>query len=728
MFKQDMAIFDIYRKLADPGQSPVKIAVILASDDSIKQIGSIPFSQEVEGRLIEKLQGASLVLLDPTLPNITGTSKSEPISEEEEEPADDSELPKSESLLYVKMLFHAATEGSKAVPIPDASFLPVDGDGIVRKYPLMWSSARVLTIPGAILELTKQKVGTIFPIQNGYILESPSGTIHLDEQYCYYLLNPQDKLTVYEYADVLEDKIVQDAFNDTLVLVGYNISGQKLVPIGRDASIPHTLFLAQAINTLVTGRVPYITQKFTVAICSALMALLAAILGMFTSLKSSHKIPAGLIGLLVLMAAFLLLNYLIFNWFLIYLPVLKPFICAPIAYWIIAFFKYRFQERAFKVQTFTIESMLSLSRMTELDKVNSFRDYLTNYWPEMEKWSNIQLITAEGTYNTPEVKAALTLNRQAAEGKGLDILKESITKIGALEYINEPSSKKNSQDNSDEKLTNTIIYEDSGTNKLIIALPDPEFKGRSFVVLSYKGNRSKEVLRGVCAMVLSANAYFKVLDEYKARKNLFLGLIRVIIGAMDAKDPTTVGHSLRVAELSKELATKYGLPNDVVDNVYLGGLLHDVGKLGVPDYILNKPGKLTKDEFKIISSHPSIGHDIMGNIKLPDIIMRAILEHHERLDGKGYPLGLKDMELTLVGKIIKIADVFDALCNKRQYKEPLPHETVYKILKKGIGTEFDWELVNILLKEPFSGPGVMRSEPNEQPLTISSKVKKPSGT
>jgi putative two-component system response regulator len=191
--------------------------------------------------------------------------------------------------------------------------------------------------------------------------------------------------------------------------------------------------------------------------------------------------------------------------------------------------------------------------------------------------------------------------------------------------------------------------------------------------------------------------HFKALEENQARKDLFYGLIDVIIGAVDAKDPTTAGHSRRVADLSKELGEALGLSEKELDDIHLGGLLHDVGKIGIPDYILNKPGKLDSHEMAIMQNHPGIGEELMSRIKLPDIIMKAIVEHHERLDGLGYPKGLKDSQLSLAGRILKIADVYDALSSKRQYKDQMSGDIIREILLAGIGTDFDEKLTNLFL-------------------------------
>jgi putative nucleotidyltransferase with HDIG domain len=257
-----------------------------------------------------------------------------------------------------------------------------------------------------------------------------------------------------------------------------------------------------------------------------------------------------------------------------------------------------------------------------------------------------------------------------------------------------------------EALEASIARGKGGASRLVLSLPDMESRVNQRAVLGWSGRRSLETVKSVAALVLAAAMHFKALEEYRGRRELFTRLIKMIIGAVDAKDPTAVDHSNRVAELGKELAVKCGLDPEDVDNVYLGGLLHDVGKLGVPDAILNKPGRLDDGEMEVIRRHPSIGSELMSQVKLPDIIMQSIFEHHERPDGAGYPRRLSGSQLSLAGRILKIADVFDALASKRQYKDPMPMEKVYAVIRDGMGTEFDDRLVKILLASPFSGPGV----------------------
>ncbi len=158
---------------------------------------------------------------------------------------------------------------------------------------------------------------------------------------------------------------------------------------------------------------------------------------------------------------------------------------------------------------------------------------------------------------------------------------------------------------------------------------------------------------------------------YQDMQDLFMGVLHALTRSIDAKDAYTRGHSQRVAELSRDLARKIGLSDEQCERVYLSGLLHDVGKIGVPEAVLTKPGRLTDAEFDAIKKHPAIGAQILGNIKQLQDIIPGVLYHHERWDGRGYPHKMAGEAVPLIGRIICVADSFDAMSSTRTYR-PAP--------------------------------------------------------
>ncbi len=188
----------------------------------------------------------------------------------------------------------------------------------------------------------------------------------------------------------------------------------------------------------------------------------------------------------------------------------------------------------------------------------------------------------------------------------------------------------------------------------------------------------------------------QIVDLYNDANDLFLDVIKALVTSIDAKDPYTEGHSHRVSEFSVEIARQLDLSAEEVHSVRIGSLLHDVGKIGIPDAILSKPGRLTESEFVVMRQHPSIGSRIMGQVRKLHDKLRALSEHHERLDGTGYPAGLKGDQVSMLGRIVAVADVFDAMTSDRPYRLGLPPEEVLDYLYKGVGTSFDGVCVDAL--------------------------------
>ena len=180
------------------------------------------------------------------------------------------------------------------------------------------------------------------------------------------------------------------------------------------------------------------------------------------------------------------------------------------------------------------------------------------------------------------------------------------------------------------------------------------------------------------------------LNESNRRiKKLSTQVMMSLASAIDAKDAYTKGHSVRVAEYSCELARRMGKNSQEIEDIYYIGLLHDIGKIGIPTAIINKPGKLTEEEYAVIKSHPTIGAEILGNIsELPDISIGAHW-HHERYDGQGYPDGLIGLQIPEIARIIGTADAYDAMSSRRSYRDVLPQNVVRDEIAKGKGTQFD---------------------------------------
>ena len=180
-------------------------------------------------------------------------------------------------------------------------------------------------------------------------------------------------------------------------------------------------------------------------------------------------------------------------------------------------------------------------------------------------------------------------------------------------------------------------------------------------------------------------------------ERMSLQMVHALASTIDAKDSYTNGHSTRVARYSVMIAQKMGYSGEKLEHLQYAALLHDIGKIGVPREIINKPAKLTDEEYEIIKTHPSIGGNILNEIsEIPDIAIGARW-HHERYDGKGYPDQLKGLEIPEIARIIGVADAYDAMTSKRSYRDVLSQEIVRKELEKGKATQFDPDIAEIMI-------------------------------
>ena len=178
----------------------------------------------------------------------------------------------------------------------------------------------------------------------------------------------------------------------------------------------------------------------------------------------------------------------------------------------------------------------------------------------------------------------------------------------------------------------------------------------------------------------------------------FHEIVECIASALDAKDPYTAGHSRRVSDMALVLCRLMGLKEEDTEKIHIAGHLHDIGKIGVPDAVLNKEGKLTDGEFAFIRKHPQIGADILNKSHQLRELSEIVLMHHERYDGKGYPDGLKGTEIPEFARIIGVADAYDAMTSKRSYRDVLPQQVVRDELEKGKGTQFDPLFAEIMIQ------------------------------
>lgn len=185
---------------------------------------------------------------------------------------------------------------------------------------------------------------------------------------------------------------------------------------------------------------------------------------------------------------------------------------------------------------------------------------------------------------------------------------------------------------------------------------------------------------------------------YQEQENLLFGIVRTLINTIDAKDHYTSGHSDRVATYSRRIAQALKFSARESEEIYLAGLLHDIGKVGIPDHVLQKQSALTPEEFELLKQHPVIGYNLLRHLHQIDYVLPGVRHHHEAIDGSGYPDGLVGENIPIQARIIAVADAYDAMTSDRPYRSGMPHEQACEILSRNVGPQWDPNILAVFLK------------------------------
>ncbi len=202
----------------------------------------------------------------------------------------------------------------------------------------------------------------------------------------------------------------------------------------------------------------------------------------------------------------------------------------------------------------------------------------------------------------------------------------------------------------------------------------------------------------------------KMLEQAQKLETISLQVVTALAGTVDAKDAYTNGHSRRVAQYSRDIAKKLGCSEQFSKDIYFMGTLHDIGKIGIPDHIINKKGRLTDEEYEIIKTHPAIGSEVLKKITdMPNLYCGARW-HHEHYDGTGYPDGISGEEIPLEARIIAVADAYDAMSSKRSYRDPMKQADIRKELVRVRGSQLDPEITDVMIDMIDNDPDYLLRE------------------
>ena len=206
-------------------------------------------------------------------------------------------------------------------------------------------------------------------------------------------------------------------------------------------------------------------------------------------------------------------------------------------------------------------------------------------------------------------------------------------------------------------------------------------------------------LRGILIDITERKQTEKKLEQsYEKLQGAFYGTINALAATSEWRDPYTAGHQKRVAQLACAIAEELNLPEEQIKNIQLSAIIHDIGKINIPAEILSKPGRLSNTEFKLIETHPQVGYDILQGIEFPWPIANTVLQHHERMNGSGYPNGLSGEEIGLEARILGVADVVEAMSSHRPYRPALGIDKALEEIVQNKGILYDPDVVDVCLK------------------------------
>ncbi len=640
-----------------------RIILILGSDKSVKEIGTWPWPRELYSKLFDQLADAKAVGFDILLVDESNETSDNDLAEAIKRhgrvilPYVEEAGNKSNIHSLYKFLAVAAGEG----------FVNglIDSDEITRSYRLLQENE--IIAPSFVLALLMAAGYNVDWDYNSdgsveFTMTSDSVekmiTLNSDYSYIRYPLSA-DKLEVYDLADVINGKISKDVFKNAIVLAGLNAAGASDIVTTSGGIVSGTQFNVESLISLLSGVNP---RKIN----SGVLAVLVLVT-FFAVWSIAFKVRRGLswIAPLLIMLLWGFTAQILFSNGILWLSLVPLILSAVLSYLFALLSKLLSASIDIQTHSVSIDSLLGLGKtLSDGEKFTTFEEYMSALSEEIEQSTGIKVLKPLLNEADEELRELLTRD----SGDGLTVMYNSTT--GTLRH------------------------------RILMRLPivSEQNTESRYALLGMSEKVGMTTIKSVVTIVATAYVYFNASLEAKKSTEMFFNIIQCMIAAIDAKDPITSGHSQRVAEMSQQIATWLSLPKPQVERIRFAGMIHDLGKIGIPDSVLSKPGPFSDSEFDAMKKHPNLGASIIQRMSLEPDILDGILYHHERLDGKGYPYGIGNAELTLTPRIIKLADVYDALISERQYKKAWSVDRVLNLINDGIGTEFDEEIGRLLIE------------------------------
>ncbi len=525
----------------------------------------------------------------------------------------------------------------------------VDDDEMANKYyPLLESNTNAASL---LISVAQANDTTVSVSRSSRLLEVRSATTHevvkLNEDFSFNRIPVNfNSKNIYSARDVLSGVYQPYHFEGSTVFIGYENDLVKTT-LG---TVPHAEYMANGVISMVSNY----TYDYASRILVFLVGLVMLSIIFFAEKSSKWWIRFSFLILTLVLALFL--NYLSIKYLHLHFNLAVPLIFCTVVFLVLTFSSY-FIVREELVRDSSVVNEIKVLNNIKISE-STFNNYLISIAPSILQKSGVEIIRPEIFQDAPILHKVFT---------DADLTQNDV--VFKRGYILIPLS--------NYRKDNTLLRYCLLKSKLLV---------------------SDASVKNIIAFILSIDFHFKHIIETERENKLLYSIIEGIILSLNARDAITGEHSRRVAEFSVQIGTWLGYSEEKLEKLHFASLIHDIGKIGITDAILAKPSFFSDTDFDIMKKHPELGAEIMGQFLEDEDIKAAILQHHERPDGKGYPYGISGDEIRPIAHIIKIADVYDALISSRHYKDPWSLDKVCDVFYQGRGTEFDEELIDLVLE------------------------------
>ncbi len=451
---------------------------------------------------------------------------------------------------------------------------------------------------------------------------------------------------IYNARDVLSGVYQPYTFEGSTVFIGYE---NDLVKTS-SGTVPHAEYIANGVVTMTSNY----TYDYAPRILVFIVGLIMLSIIFFAERSSKWWVRFSVVTLTIIISLFL--NYLSAKYLHFYFNLSIPLIFCIIVFLFTTFASY-FIVREELVRDSSVVNEIKVLNNIKISE-STFNNYLISIAPSIIQKSGVEIVRPEIFQDAPILHKIF----------------------------------------SDTELTQTDVVFKRGYILIPLSNYRKDNTLHRYCLLKSKLLVSDASVKNIIAFILSIDFHFKHIIETERENKLLYSIIEGIILSLNARDAITGEHSRRVAEFSVQIGAWLGYSEEKLEKLHFASLIHDIGKIGISDAILAKPSFFSDTDFDIMKKHPELGADIMGQFLEDEDIKAAILQHHERPDGKGYPYGISGDEIRPIANIIKIADVYDALISSRHYKDPWSLDKVCDVFYQGRGTEFDEELIDLVLE------------------------------